>query len=396
VSDAPRNAAGARPLPLLALAFRPFFLAAGLAAIALVLAWIAAYAGAGPLRNYYGAIVWHAHEMLFGYAVAVLGGFLLTAAGNWTGVPTARGAALLALLLLWLAGRVAPLFPAALPGWVIAVVDLALLPALTVAVALPISRVRQTRNMVFVGLLAALALANLLVHLESLGLRPGMARLGLYGAAYTFVLLIVVMGGRVIPFFTERGLEGVQSRRYRPVEWAAPASVVAVALCDLFLSGSRLLVALSVLAALVHIVRLAGWYTSRYWSAPLLWVLHLGYAWIAVGFALRALAALGFASPTLALHAFTAGAIGVLTLGMMARVALGHTGRPLRVGPGIAVAFALVNLAAVVRVLLPLSLPGLYVPLIVASGVLWCAAFVIFVAEYAPVLLRPRIDGKPG
>jgi uncharacterized protein involved in response to NO len=383
--------------PILALAFRPFFLAAGIAAIALVAGWLAIYIGVLPGAGYYGLSGWHAHEMLFGYAVAVLGGFLLTAARNWTGVQTARGGVLLGLIALWLAGRLAPLLLPVSAGWAVALIDMALLPALAVAVAVPIVRVRQTRNMVFIVLLALLAVANSLVHAGALSSATGAAHAGLYLAAYTFVLAIVVMGGRVIPSFTERGLPGdVRCRRVAAIELAAPATVVAVAVCELAYPAAWLLTALCAAAALVHALRLAGWYTARYWSVPLLWVLHLGYAWVAVGFALRALAALGWLPPALALHAFTAGAIGVLTLGMMARVALGHTGRPLRVGADLAVAFSLINIAAVVRVLAPLLLPDRYVLLVVLSGALWCAAFALFVARYAPILWQPRIDGKPG
>jgi len=391
------TAARVNPPPILALAFRPFFLAAGLAAIALVAGWITVYAGAAPGAGYYGFPGWHAHEMLFGYAAAVLGGFLLTAARNWTGVQTARGGALLVLVALWLGGRLAPLLLPVSSKWIIALVDLAFLPALTVAVAVPILRARQTRNMVFVALLAILAVANALVHLDALGIAARAGRAGLYAGAYAFVLAIVLMGGRVIPSFTERGLPGdVRLRRFPVVEWAAPATVVAVAVCGFAYPASRATAAIAVFAALVHALRLAGWYTARYWSVPLLWVLHVGYAWIAAGFALQAFAALGWIPSALALHAFTAGAIGVLTLGMMARVALGHTGRPLRVGGDMTAAFVLVNVAAMVRVLVPLFLPGSYVSLVVLSGALWCAAFALFVARYAPILWMPRVDGKPG
>jgi uncharacterized protein involved in response to NO len=150
------------------------------------------------------------------------------------------------------------------------------------------------------------------------------------------------------------------------------------------------------LAAAVNAVRLAGWYTHRYWRVPLLWVLHLGYGWIVIGFALKAGAGFGYVPPQFTIHAFTVGGIGVLTLGMMARVSLGHTARPLTVGTAMSVAFALVNLAALGRGLLPIFTPQWFSQLIAASGAFWAAAFFIFVFFYAPILTRPRIDGAPG
>ena len=167
-------------------------------------------------------------------------------------------------------------------------------------------------------------------------------------------------------------------------------------LVELFLADSRFSGALAALAAFVNCVRLASWYSHRYWQVPLLWVLHLGYGWIVAGFVLKATAAFGMISPQFTIHAFTVGGIGVLTLGMMARVALGHTARPLEVGQSIVVAFALLNLAAIGRGLLPIFFPLWFPQLIIASGALWIAAFLIFVVIYTPILTQPRIDGQPG
>jgi uncharacterized protein involved in response to NO len=204
------------------------------------------------------------------------------------------------------------------------------------------------------------------------------------------------MGGRVIPFFTERALTGVTLKRGRVIEWLSPSSVMLFLLGELFLPNSPLTAALAALAAGVHLIRLAGWYTHRYWRVPLLWVLHLGYAWIVVGFFLKLGASLGFVPPQFTIHAFTVGGIGVLTLGMMARVALGHTGRPLRVGSAMIVAFALINVSSLARGLLPIVYPQRFLELINTSGVLWIAAFIIFVFIYTPILIKPRVDGQPG
>ena len=381
---------------LFALGFRPFFLLSGVLAVILMAVWVPAFVGWHSFGSYYGQIGWHSHEMIFGYTCAVIAGFLLTAVRNWTEKPTAAGAPLALLVALWLVGRILPLFSESVSGWLIAIADLAFLPALTAAIAVPLARHAETRNLVFLPLLIVLFTANLMVHLELLGFAPGLARRGVFLSLHLILLLIVIMGGRVIPFFTERALQGVVIERRPAIEWAAPLSVVAFMLVEVLLPDSRFSGALAALAAIVNGIRLASWYSRRYWQVPLLWVLHLGYGWIVAGFALKAAAAFGMISPQFTIHAFTVGGIGVLTLGMMARVSLGHTARPLAVGPTMVVAFALLNLAAIGRGLLPIFFPLWFLEFITASGVLWIAAFLIFVVIYTPILTQPRIDGRPG
>lgn len=385
----------ARKSALWDLGFRPFFLLAGLAGLALVAVWAAVFAAGRPLDTYYGYIGWHSHEMVFGYAVAAIAGFLLTATRNWTGRPTARGGVLAGLALLWLAGRVLPLVPG-VPGGVVAAVDLAFLPLLALALAVPVTRAQHWKSLMFPVLLLVLAGANLAIHLEGLGLAAGLARPALYGAVDLVVLLIALMGGRVIPFFTEKALDGVQPRSWGWVERLALPSIAVLALAEAFYPQPALVGVLAALAALLNGIRFAGWLDRQVWRVPLLWVLHLAYAWLVVGFAMKAAAAFGGLSPFLALHALTAGGIGGATLGMMARVALGHTGRTLDLPSGMAVAFALLHLAAAVRVLAPLLLPGAYPGLVGLSGALWALAFAVFVIDYAPILYRPRVDGRPG
>jgi len=376
-----------------ALGFRPFFLAAGLYAVLMMALWLLVLRGAltpGELPP----AVWHGHEMLFGFAVAVIAGFLLTATQNWTGIPTPSGPPLAALFLIWLAGRVSFLVPGLPPGW-IAAIDLSFLPVLAVTLALPIIRARQLNNYPFPFMLLALAAANALVHGEALGLSDT-ARLGLHLAVYVVVAMIVVMGGRVIPSFTDNKLQ-TRARRWKPIERLVPPVTVLALTAALVAPDTRITALLAALAAALHAIRLAGWYTPKIWSVPLLWILHLGYAWVVLGFALLALSAAGVGAVAVsALHAFTAGGIGVLTLGMMARVALGHTGRMLEPAPLMTRAFVAINLAAVVRVALPLSFPAVYAQGMAVAGVAWIAAFGLFALIYTPILLRPRVDGKPG
>jgi uncharacterized protein involved in response to NO len=377
-----------------ALGFRPFFLAAGLYTVLLMALWLMVLRGSlttGSLPP----LIWHGHEMLFGFGVAVIAGFLLTAAQNWTGIRILSGTPLAALFLLWLAGRVSFLIPGLPAGWV-ALIDLAFLPILTLVLAVPILKSGQLHNYPFPIMLLALTAANALVHLDHLGWTSDTARLGLHLAVYGVVAMMTVMGGRVIPSFTENKLR-TRARRWPVIERLAPFATIGALAAALIAPTSLVTALLAAIAAGVHVIRLAGWYTRTLWTVPLLWILHLGYAWIAVGFALLALSAAGLGTAAISsLHAFTAGGIGALTLGMMARVSLGHTGRALEPVPLMTLAFIAVNLAALIRVALPLFFPAAYAPGMAVSGLLWMAAFGLFAAIYAPILLRPRVDGKAG
>lgn len=378
---------------LFALGFRPFFLGAGVFSVLLIALWLAMYTNIISPGLSIPPAQWHAHEMIFGFAGAVIVGFLLTAVQNWTGAKTLSGKPLAGLFLLWLAGRLLPFVPG-VPLALYALVDAALFPAAMIAIAHPIIRAKQARNYAFPVMLAMLTAANLLVHAQWLGIAQTAAT-GLTLAVYMIVLMMVVMGGRVIPSFTDGKLR-TQARRWKPVEWLAPVSTLAVLMAVLTMPVSPITALLAATAFIIHTVRLAGWYTVKYWSVPLLWVLHLGYGWIAIGFLLTALAALQIVAPSLALHAFTAGAIGTLTLGMMARVALGHTGRMLEPAKLVELAFVLITLAAAIRVLMPLLSPGAYAITVSISGLLWMAAFAIFTLVYTPILIQSRVDGKPG
>jgi len=380
---------------IFALGFRPFFLLAGWLAILLMAFWVPVFVGGVPFDTYYGQIDWHSHEMIFGYTVAVIAGFLLTAVRNWTNTPTPSGLPLAEMGALWLVARILPIFVAIFPRWLIAAADLAFLPTFAIGIAVPLLKNNEKQNLIFLPLLAVLWSADLLVHADVLGLAPNLARKGVFLGLDVIILVIVIMGGRVIPFFTERALS-VVLKRWRIVEWLSPVSVILFLVAELFRPDSVTSASLAALAACANGARLAGWYTPRYWRVPLLWVLHLGYGWIILGFYLKAGTALGLVPPQFTIHAFTVGGIGVLTLGMMARVSLGHTGRPLKVGAAMTSAFVLINLAAVGRGLLPLFFPQFFLQLIVASGAFWIAAFTIFIIVYTPILIQPRVDGRPG
>ena len=380
---------------LFALGFRPLFLAAGVSAVALVLAWVASFRFGWVAPASYGYGGWHAHEMLFGYAAAVLAGFLLTAVRNWTSVDTISGLPLAALALLWVAGRVTQVVPL-VPLAVGAALDVAFLPLCALAIAHPIRKARNRRNIAFPPLLLALGGCNLIVHLDLLGITPGLAPKAIEAALYTVLAIIAVVGGRVFPFFTEKRLEGFERRTWPWIERLAAPSLLAVGAVSVAWPGGTALLVVSLAAAALHAVRLAGWWDRRVFGVPLLWVLHLAYGWLIVGLLMEGLATLGLGAAQLARHALTLGGIGALTLGMMARVSLGHTGRPLRATRVTAAAFVLIHLAVALRVVGPLIAPALYYDLAAAAGLAWAAAFALFLGVYTPILIQRRADGRPG
>jgi uncharacterized protein involved in response to NO len=382
--------------PLFALGFRAFFVLAGLSALMLILLWNAIFKGELLHANYFPPNYWHGHEMLLGYSVAVVAGFLLTAVKNWTGQMTVRSGQLLGLCLLWLYGRILPFYAGLLPDALIALVDFAFLPVLAYHTGKPILRSQNYKNLVFIAILLVLALGNGLIHANILGLADVPASLGMQLVLGTLIVLILVIAGRIYPFFTERAISGTLIIKNPVVEIGSMASAALVFVLQLFdISGSVLAWTASI-AALVNFARIYGWYVPRIRYVPLLWVLYVGYLWIITGFVLTALSANALVPTALALHAFTVGGIAVVTLGMMARVSLGHTGRALRVSNTIAVAFVLLNLAALLRVILPAAVPNGYDMFIYASTLCWLAAFGLFVSVYLPILTQARIDGQEG
>ncbi len=381
---------------LFALGFRPFFLAAGLSALVLMVFWLLILGGVSTASSYYSGNYWHSHEMLFGFVATVAAGFLLTAVRNWTGVQTLRFMPLALLSLLWLLGRLAPLAIFQLPGWLIALVDLSFLPAAAVGVALPILSKSQKSNYVFPILLLVMTVANLLTHMQYLGLSEQTADMGISLMLYLVVALIMIMGGRVIPFFSERGVMGLQTQSWPLIEKLVPYSIGVAALVASFLPDSILLAPAALFAAVVHGIRLYGWYGKQIWSVPMVWILQLGYLWLVMGLLLLALVPLAIIPREFAVHALTVGGIGLVTLGMMARVALGHSGREIAAGRRVFWAFVLLSLSPLFRVFVPAFLPDWYMQSLMLSGGLWCAAFLLFIWVYLPILIRPRVDGAPG
>ncbi len=374
------------------LGFRPFYLLASLFAVLSVGLWTLQYSGwLGDA--YLKGPMWHGHEMLFGYTVAVIAGFLLTAVRNWTGLPTPAGAPLAALAALWVAGRILVLTPWSLAA---ALTNAAFPIAVAAAIATPIVRSRNRRNYFFIALLALLGLITLATHAALNGVVDVQPRFALQLAVDVILFVMVVMAGRVVPMFTNNGVPGTNATRRPWIERMALGSIVALFLADHVQSMPALAAAVALAAAIVHAVRLALWQGWRTLGTPLVWVLHLAYAWIVIHLLLRALAAAGWAAEPLALHALTVGAIGGLTIGMITRTARGHTARPLKADGYETAAYLLVFAAALARVFGPMLLPAYYLACVQVSGALWVAGFGLYVVRYWPVLTRPRLDGKPG
>lgn len=366
--------------------FRPFFFGAAVFAALIVPLWLGVLGGAIESGTYLDPVAWHAHEMVFGYAVAVIAGFLLTAVANWTQRETLTGMPLLALVALWALGRVAMLVK--LPFGVAAVVDLSFLPALAVAIGRPLVATRNRRNLIMLGVLAVLGAANVAVHLEALGFGHS-AHHALRVGLDVIVFLMLVIAGRVIPMFTRNATNVASIASIPALERLTIASALALVVVDIALPESRYSNAMAGVCAMFAAARAFRWGTIHTRSHPLLWILHLGYAWIPVGLAMRALAL-----PNAA-HALTVGAIGALTVGMMARVTLGHTGRRLESSSMTVLSFGAIGLAAAARVFLPLVTADYHRALIIA-GLFWTLAFVFYLGAFARPLFRPRPDGKAG
>ncbi len=374
------------------LGFRPFYLLASVFSASSVLLWAAQYSGLLPFAYLQGPH-WHGHEMLFGYTMAVVAGFLLTAVRAWTGQPTPVGAPLMALAALWVAGRVLVLTPLAMPA---AAVNAAFPVALAVAIAVPLLRSRNVRNYFFVGLLALMGMLVAALHLALQGAFELPPRLGLQLGLDVMLFIMAVMGGRVIPMFTNNGVPGAGATRHALLEKLALGSVLLLFVADLLQAPVLVIAVIALAAAMAHGVRLYLWRPWRTAAVPLVWILHAAYAWIVVYLVLRALSAPGWLAESYAIHALTTGAIGGLTLGMMTRTARGHTARPLVADHWELACFLLVQAAAIVRVFSGMVASALYLPGIQVSGVLWSVAFGIYAVRYWSVLSRPRLDGKPG
>jgi uncharacterized protein involved in response to NO len=386
--------------------FRPFFLGAAVYAALAMAVWIVwiASAATGWSQNWLpvagSAFAWHAHEMIFGFAAAAIGGFLLTAVPNWTGALPLSGPPLVLLFVVWLLGRMAMGLSAVLPYAVVAALDVVFLPLLGGFAARQLFIRPAPRNLVFLALIAALTLCNVVFHLANAGYSTFDPLAQVRTSMLLVIVMIAIIGGRIIPAFTHNWLHGNRPTSPMPkrIAWldtAALASLILFVLLETLGISDKLAGGAALVAAIANGARLAFWGGAGARKEPIVWVLHLGYAWIVAGLALSALAAFTEVVPrAIASHAFGTGAIGTMIIAVMSRASLGHTGRRLIAPRSIVWAYHLVTLAAVLRVAGPSIAPQHYSIVLAAAGFAWIGAFFLFALVYAPILTTPRVHTK--
>lgn len=379
-----------------AMGFRPFFLGGTLYALVVMGLWTMAYRGGEvPGADLFGPTMWwHAHAMVYGFALAVIAGFLLTAVRNWTGKQTFEGWQLGVLFAAWAGARIAPHIGASLA--VAGTLDLLFNIGLLTIITIRLVEARKWRDVsIFSTKLLAITIGNALVYFGGTARRTG-----IYLGLYVVLAIVLTLGKRVFPFFIEKGLgEQVKLDRAPRLALLNLAAFLGFVIVELIWPSSIASAVFAGLVTLINARRLLLWAPRGIWSRPLLWVLIVGYGWIVVGFALITLQPTGLFSSVLATHALTVGGVGMVTLGMMVRVTLGHTGRNVRTPDHeqrMMVIFGSMGLATLIRVGLPLTgLVGYGVTVLLAQ-ILWIISFGVFLFTYAPMLIRARVDGKPG
>lgn len=387
-----KNSTPPKGFALLALGFRPFYLLAASLALAFVPLWLMSALGHPLLNPPLPALLWHAHEMIFGLAAAVIVGFLFTAARTWTGLDTPRGALLAGFAGLWLLGRIALL---SLPLPLAAVLDLLFLPLAALALAKVLIRAGSRRNYFVLVILVALSLANLLFFAAALGQLALSPLTPLHAAVALIATLCTVIAGRIVPSFTANALKTVPRQHRRLDQLAVATTVLTLLLWACAVSGP-VVAALALCATASQIWRTLGWRPGPTWRAPLLWILHLSHAWLILALLAIASSALGGPGGVIVLHLLTVGLISGLILGMITRTALGHTGRMLKAGRIETAAYLLLQCALLLRVLPPLLAPEWYRIGLMISGTAWALCFGLYLLRYVPILATPRVDGREG
>lgn len=387
--------AGSNPstIALWNLGFRPFFLGGCIwGAVALAL-WLVTFLGHGWSTHIDAH--WHAHEMLHGFVVAIVVGFLLTASQNWSGIRGAHGRTLKILVATWTVGRLVMVLPEVSVS-VVAVADLVFLPLVAAYLVRHFLRADQRHNLIFVALLALLWSSNLFYHLDRIGLVAAVARQAIYFGVHTVIVMIVVVSSRVVPLFTENAVQGYRRKNARSLNLACVGASIVYAFVAVWYEGTATAAVVALAAGVVTLFRFGLWFDWRVLRLPILWILYAGYAWVVAGFFLSALADAGFVAPSIAVHAFTAGAIATMIIGMVSRVTLGHTGRPIVASTAAVAAYALVLVSGLARVFGPLVMPLSYSRIISWSGAAWILALLAFLAGFALKLVSPRVDGRLG
>ena len=377
--------------PVLGYGFRLFFILGALYSIISLLIWGGFYAGlATPPLFMVDPVSWHAHEMVYGYTMAIVAGFLLTAVANWTDSTPVRGFHLLGLGLLWLAGRIVMNFDLGFPAVVVLIFEGAFILALALSLSIPLLKTWDKRNFIFLVLLSILFACDMLFLITK-------ERTSLYVAVIIIVTMISLIGGRIIPAFTvdaleERGEEAHETPQGK-LDVLAILSLVLIILALVFAKQEETVLAgAAFISAIIHALRLRRYHTQRILDDPMVWILHVGYSWVILGLFLLCISALSFIPFSVALHAFTAGAIGSMTLGMMCRVTLGHTGRSKVATSLTKLSFYLMQCAIFIRIFGLLIAPDYSIEWIISSSTLWVLSFALYIWIYSPMLWKPDLD----
>ena len=385
--------------PLFRLAFRPFFIGAAIYAVISIALWGLFWSGNTHISQFmYGnPLWWHSHEMLFGFTGSVIVGFLLTAVQTWTGQTGVKGAKLAFLFSLWLIARLGLMV--ATPSYVWMIIDCAWIIVATLFLAMPIIKVKQWRNLFFVPVLIMFTLLNIKYHLMVLKVIPYDLKATALMTLTIIAAVVIVVGGRVIPFFTSRGTKTETITRIPMLEYAALIPIWILLIFTLFpvTVPSSLLAATYLIAAVTNLVRMCRWRSFKTITVPLLWSLHGAYLSMIIGLAWLGGSYINHSmNPTIGIHIIAIGGIGAMILAMMARVSLGHTGRKLQIGRWMIIAFISLLGSLLARTLFVVVMPVATIDAYVISAVLWVIAFTIFAIVYFPVLTKARVDGHPG
>jgi len=378
------------------LGFRPFFISAILFAIIAMVLWAGMTSLGFSFRLPLNPVTWHSHEMVYGYSLAVIAGFLLTAVRNWTNEQTVHGPILAVLVVLWLLARIVPFVPFAFNTILMAIADMAFGLGLLGAILHPIYKARQWKQQAFVILfLLALVAGNLLFYLSLFHLNELRPTFAISFGLYFILAIILLMARRVIPFFIEKGVGySVQLKNWLWLDISVQVLFVAFVLSELELLSDELAPWLAIILVVLNSIRLWQWHTRGIWYKPLLWSLYLAYAFITAGFLLAAIPKI---PPFLTLHAFAVGGVGLMTIGMMSRVAIGHTGRNVFEPPRILMLIFIVMLFAMIaRVILPLITMQFYSVWLFIAQLCWITSFALMAWVYVPMLYQPRVDGRYG
>ncbi|NOZ53604.1 MAG: NnrS family protein [Gammaproteobacteria bacterium] len=388
----------ATKIPLFNLGFRAFFLGSAVFSVFATLVWLSIFVLDWQIQLNTSPLTWHAHEMIYGYSLAVIAGFLLTAIKNWTHRQTLNGFPLFILFFIWMLARALPFFGNSIPLEFTAIINGLFIVSLLFTTAIPIFKARQWQHLGIIAIIALLLPSNIFYYLGLLGHLNNGVNWGLYSGLYLILAMVLTMARRVIPFFIEKGVGyTVQVKNWAWLDISCLVFFLLFCIVDTFASNQLWNALLASILFVLHGIRMAGWYTGGIWKKPLLWVLYLAYGALVAGFALNIGVFTFDLSPSLAVHAFSFGGIGLMTIGMMSRVTLGHTGRNVfEPPPALFWVFALLLIGTLIRVLMPIVAHGYYTIWIGVSQILWVASFTLFIIIFSPMLMQSRVDGRDG